>query len=144
MLTTIRRRAFLALGLKSICSVRDRVFGTRPNAGRRQGSEPLSLPVLLLLGTGARLHLTDVGFVVGILDDDFRCAENSRLRYRVVQGRQPELISAPVPLHHLHAPNPERRVLRGLALNACDGKVLSIHRSEERRVGKECRSRWSP
>ena len=43
------------------------------------------------------------------------------------RGRQPELIGAPVPLLHLHAANPERRVLRGLAFNACDGKVLSIH-----------------
>ena len=25
-----------------------------------------------------------------------------------------------------------------------DGKVVSAERSEERRVGKECRSRWSP
>src|SRR5574343_1469839 len=25
-----------------------------------------------------------------------------------------------------------------------DGKSLGQHRSEERRVGKECRSRWSP
>src|SRR5258708_38403314 len=24
------------------------------------------------------------------------------------------------------------------------GRITSIHRSEERRVGKECRSRWSP
>ena len=23
-------------------------------------------------------------------------------------------------------------------------RVISLHRSEERRVGKECRSRWSP
>ena len=67
----------------------------------------LSSLVQLLHGAGACLHLTDVGFVVGILDDDFRCAENSRLRYRVVQGRQPELINARIPLHHLHAANPE-------------------------------------
>ena len=25
-----------------------------------------------------------------------------------------------------------------------DGEEISVHRSEERRVGKECRSRWSP
>jgi len=79
------------------------------------------------LGTGARLHFTDLGLVVGVLDDDFRCAENSRLRYRVVHGRQPELIGATVALHHLHAANPERRVLRGLTFNACDGKVRRIH-----------------
>ena len=26
----------------------------------------------------------------------------------------------------------------------CIGIALALHRSEERRVGKECRSRWSP
>src|SRR3712207_9535723 len=30
-----------------------------------------------------------------------------------------------------------------LALNTRTG-ILPVHRSEERRVGKECRSRWSP
>ena len=25
-----------------------------------------------------------------------------------------------------------------------DGDYVLVHRSEERRVGKECRSRWSP
>src|SRR5436305_13589810 len=30
----------------------------------------------------------------------------------------------------------------GLVLE--DGRVVYRHRSEERRVGKECRSRWSP
>src|SRR2546430_17625002 len=25
-----------------------------------------------------------------------------------------------------------------------DGRTILLHRSEERRVGKECRSRWSP
>ena len=29
--------------------------------------------------------------------------------------------------------------------SSCDGSVIVVHnRSEERRVGKECRSRWSP
>src|SRR3712207_7227519 len=35
------------------------------------------------------------------------------------------------------------RVLLGGALQALD-QVMAEHRSEERRVGKECRSRWSP
>ena len=30
------------------------------------------------------------------------------------------------------------------ALQAADISCLSFERSEERRVGKECRSRWSP
>ena len=32
----------------------------------------------------------------------------------------------------------------GAALEAADGRVFVGARSEERRVGKECRSRWSP
>ena len=31
-----------------------------------------------------------------------------------------------------------------LAADGIQAKVVNIHRSEERRVGKECRSRWSP
>ena len=30
------------------------------------------------------------------------------------------------------------------AINLCDTLKMSLTRSEERRVGKECRSRWSP
>ena len=32
----------------------------------------------------------------------------------------------------------------GLAVNIGKTKYMEIGRSEERRVGKECRSRWSP
>ena len=34
--------------------------------------------------------------------------------------------------------------LTGWVCNLCDGRVEMEVRSEERRVGKECRSRWSP
>ena len=30
------------------------------------------------------------------------------------------------------------------AVRYCDEKIIQVLRSEERRVGKECRSRWSP
>ena len=33
---------------------------------------------------------------------------------------------------------------RGLFLREADDEVVAAERSEERRVGKECRSRWSP
>src|SRR5258708_40099739 len=36
------------------------------------------------------------------------------------------------PVHHLFSPG------------ACGSRCLEVVRSEERRVGKECRSRWSP
>ena len=35
-------------------------------------------------------------------------------------------------------------ILFTLSLNAGGGKAKIVFRSEERRVGKECRSRWSP
>src|SRR5579883_2951788 len=61
-------------------------------------------------GAAARLGIRDVGLVIGILDHDFRRSEDLRLCHGVVQGREPELACAPVPLLHLHAANPEGRV----------------------------------
>src|SRR5256886_12889165 len=46
-------------------------------------------------------------------------------------------------VHHACARGPARRGKRGTRLPAVS--ILAIQpRSEERRVGKECRSRWSP
>ena len=38
----------------------------------------------------------------------------------------------------------EVRALDGVNLRVENGEFVAIVRSEERRVGKECRSRWSP
>src|SRR2546430_16625851 len=43
----------------------------------------------------------------------------------------------------------EARVFKGFKFEGCvrffeHGELALLHRSEERRVGKECRSRWSP
>src|SRR5256885_17034577 len=48
----------------------------------------------------------------------------------------------PLGLHHESSP----RVLSDLCRGDPDGEMvrLIVDRSEERRVGKECRSRWSP
>ena len=35
-------------------------------------------------------------------------------------------------------------VRKALAILEQEGYIYAVHRSEERRVGKECRSRWSP
>src|SRR5215813_8777905 len=40
------------------------------------------------------------------------------------------------------SPTVERRRQPSTGVNG--GSTMSAHRSEERRVGKECRSRWSP
>ena len=50
--------------------------------------------------------------------------------------------------HAVRAENPRHYHLIGIAVpvdhqNTAAGS-LTLHRSEERRVGKECRSRWSP
>ena len=37
-----------------------------------------------------------------------------------------------------------RKIFAQLNLHAAEVEGDSFHRSEERRVGKECRSRWSP
>ena len=36
------------------------------------------------------------------------------------------------------------QALRGVDLDIAKGEFVAVMRSEERRVGKECRSRWSP
>ena len=35
-------------------------------------------------------------------------------------------------------------LIQGLSTRSIKGAAFSVARSEERRVGKECRSRWSP
>src|SRR5262249_57951415 len=50
-------------------------------------------------------------------------------------------------IHHNHRPgaSPNHRIDRGLDAECRRGASdVQIERSEERRVGKECRSRWSP
>src|ERR1043166_8269287 len=44
----------------------------------------------------------------------------------------------------MHALIRKEATARNLTLNAVGGLTMEIGRSEERRVGKECRSRWSP
>src|SRR5256886_11081180 len=51
---------------------------------------------------------------------------------RIEVGREPHLDAEGLGAHALHRHRAEAEVIE------------PIHRSEERRVGKECRSRWSP
>src|SRR2546426_2640745 len=57
--------------------------------------------------------------------------------------RPVELLEAPVPERRDHE---QRHQIRddGHAHPHPAGELLALERSEERRVGKECRSRWSP
>ena len=45
---------------------------------------------------------------------------------------------------HLGKAFGSNQVLRDIDFSVSPGDVTCIIRSEERRVGKECRSRWSP
>jgi len=42
-----------------------------------------------------------------------------------------------------HHTSPQTATVMGYVLNS-EGQAIPAARSEERRVGKECRSRWSP
>ena len=41
-------------------------------------------------------------------------------------------------------PQNQKQILKNIYLSFFYGAKIGIIRSEERRVGKECRSRWSP
>src|SRR5574342_1242830 len=60
------------------------------------------------------------------------------IRYPVVTGVQRVLFRSVAQLHAL------RRRFRAENLRRAVGLLGHLDRSEERRVGKECRSRWSP
>jgi len=50
-------------------------------------------------------------------------------------------------IEDIHTYYGDSYVLQGVSLEVKKGMVLAMlgrNRSEERRVGKECRSRWSP
>ena len=40
--------------------------------------------------------------------------------------------------------NRQKRLIRNAGFDQPEASIMDINRSEERRVGKECRSRWSP
>src|SRR5690348_18345855 len=71
--------------------------------------------------------------------------DGSLRRRRSTRGRQRNLPRQGTPYRIVSAS--ENKVLFP-PLGSCPGKralkALSIRRSEERRVGKECRSRWAP
>src|SRR5256885_7703846 len=65
---------------------------------------------------------------------------SSRRRHTRLQGDwSSDVCSSDLPetRHEFHQ-------LMGLLAQALGGRTGLLHRSEERRVGKECRSRWSP
>src|SRR2546425_4670992 len=69
-------------------------------------------------------------------------SENTRLRGLLGLGAR--LASGYVPAEVLHAAEPTSPLTFGVAAGRKQGVKPLSARSEERRVGKECRSRWSP
>src|SRR3989449_8712874 len=79
------------------------------------------------LAEGYGPWLLDPGFPIGILD---------------VRDREPFPLDGDVSLETFPVPHTPESV--ALSLTAPEGRLVYTGRSEERRVGKECRSRWSP
>src|SRR2546425_1413174 len=78
----------------------------------------------------------DVAFVLGETRAELGASQLWEALYGFVGGQPPRVDLAA-----------ERRLVDYLVMAAERGLLCSAHdcsRSEERRVGKECRSRWSP
>src|SRR5256885_12149131 len=63
---------------------------------------------------------------------------------KVISRDQPEGQPREVVDSALRAPTAQLPAWTGVDMGAQGYAVVKINRSEERRVGKECRSRWSP
>src|SRR3989449_10048325 len=75
---------------------------------------------------------------------DAQAQPAGRRREVVVSGRRVKTVDV-----HAHCAVPEAMALMGLkvepqSLVMGQDRIRAMDRSEERRVGKECRSRWSP
>ena len=70
-------------------------------------------------------------------DPNFRSGENSRaaLYYMMKKGKYSDAV---------FEDKIAAKIIRAMANKGLDINALIVLRSEERRVGKECRSRWSP
>ena len=63
---------------------------------------------------------------------------------RRVPGLRREEVAAATGISVEYYARIERGDLRGVSTEVLDALARTLLRSEERRVGKECRSRWSP
>src|SRR6266542_6776821 len=116
-----------------------------------------ALPGLDLARLRSYLDRTRPGLLRGPLSGQLIGGGRSNLTYRVTDGTSRWVVRRP-PLGHVlptaHDMAREHRVISALAstevpvprtvLLCEEPTVIGAVRSEERRVGKECRSRWSP
>src|SRR5438876_10881883 len=88
---------------------------------------------------GARENIGRMNPKVYILDDDLVHAK--LVAANLGPGRlRTQVFDRPDALLARHAEEPADAVITDLVMPDLDG----VERSEERRVGKECRSRWAP
>src|SRR3712207_7662326 len=93
--------------------------------------------VLVFFFFQAEDGIRDIG-VTGVQDV---CSSDLAGRDRAARARRPDAVQLDAP-----RPVPARAALPrpGSAAGRAAAARLRLRRSEERRVGKECRSRWSP
>ena len=84
-----------------------------------------------------------MGKSIASLDSEFGTIRAGRANPHVLDKIMVEYYGTPTPLNQVgNITVPEPRLLQ---IQPWDASLLkAIERSEERRVGKECRSRWSP
>ena len=83
---------------------------------------------------------------LSIFEKDFlEYLRNFKFRGNVWAQEEPEIVFSQEPILQITANIIEAQIIESIVLNKINLAVtLSTKRSEERRVGKECRSRWSP
>src|SRR5205823_8108256 len=80
---------------------------------------------------------------LGFGNSSFFFQAEDGIRYKLVTGVQTCALPIFAPRCRLF-PDPEATSWRRCACRSRSLAKCSCHRSEERRVGKECRSRWGP
>ena len=100
---------------------------------------PVKEPLLRLVEQGRIARQTVSGLYL-------YCASNPRTRQQQVQARQSQLEHAAAGSEGILSDqvSDELRATIVLFASVLDEQQRRLYRSEERRVGKECRSRWSP
>ena len=100
---------------------------------------------ILIVTFGVQVARVEGQSMAPTLEDQDRLIVN-KLVYRIGEPRRGDIVMLYYPL------NPEKSFVKrviaeeGDQVRIQDGRVYvnDVPRSEERRVGKECRSRWSP
>ena len=88
--------------------------------------------------------ITGAGSGIGRAAAQLCAAEGAYVYVTDISGEAAASVAAAIVGSGAAATDLAADVTRGEEVAAMFGAVAKAHRSEERRVGKECRSRWSP